>query len=540
MKTKEIKKKMVYAYCVLLLVVAISNAIYMIVNTDILRRMISAVLLSQKQDLFKCFLFLFIFMVVNVVVKFLSNVIQYELRKKETTNLEMDILDRYSMFKCWNINKEMSGYQAVFVNDVPAFINLRVKLFVDFSSSVLMTVLGVGYALSIDVVCTCVSIGLVFFLYFFLNSSMKKLSTLEKELGEKHNNCYSYTWNFFQNLEILSFLNISNTLKKFDENSKETVEFSKKKSKVFANVALGKNIINSGVLIVVALCVALGSIYIDAYTFSMPDILALFIVIPQVSTVISKALQFVSDYKVYKGIEDRINKTFDEPLYNDVKQEMKLIDSVEFKGVSFKYVTGNGCLNDVSFSVNKGENILLSGPSGCGKSTLVKLLLGLIDGYKGEILINGVENNNVNRKSIWDRCSYIGQECMILSSSIKNNVVINEVYDEVRFWNIIEKVGLKEVVSLMPKREQTELTDSNVLSSGERQKLCLARALYKQDLDLLILDEATAALDPSAETEIIQSILDYVMENRKILIWISHNEKMELLAGKVYRIDQPV
>lgn len=315
------------------------------------------------------------------------------------------------------------------------------------------------------------------------------------------------------------------------------MEYAKKKSKVFANVALGKNIINSGVLVVVTLCIAIGSIYVRNYTFGIPDILALFIVIPQISDAIGKFLQLISDYKVYKGIEKRLEKIFEEPIYENKDQEIRHIESIVFKEVCFSYSLESTCIRNANFEVKSGENLLLFGPSGCGKSTLVKLMLGLIEGYTGNIYLSGIDIKDTDRQSIWRRCTYIAQDNMILSSSIKRNIIVNEKYDEVKFGNIVHKVGLSEVISSMPDKERTELADGNILSSGEKQKLCLARALYKENCDVLIMDEATSALDPSAEKEIVEEIIGYVRNSKKILIWISHNDKMLSIADKVYRIN---
>lgn len=528
------KKKGVYS-CLLILSTS-SFSIHMVANTEVLRRIVDCVLKLKNEEL-ACEVFhMFILMGINILFASVSKWLIVVLRKHETKELELKILKRYSNFKCWNVDTNMREYQAILINDVPQYINARVDLVSAFSEGILASIIAIIYALSIDVVSTCVSVGLTVFLYILLFRSLKKLSVYEKQIGEKHNESYSYTWNVFRNLEIVSFLLASKVYKRFDENTEEIVKCAKKKSKILANVSLGKNIINTGVLIVISLCIAVGSLILGKCYVSISDILALFIVIPQISSSMGKVLQLTSDYKTYKGIEERIEKAFLVPLYSRCDSKVDSIKEIRVENVSFNYATANTKLRRINCTVHKGENLLIFGPSGCGKSTLIKIMMGLVEEERGRVCVNGIDRKRIDRESLWKRCTYVSQESIIMQASILQNVILSQEYEEHRFWNVIEFVGLKSVIAKMPHQELTELTDPNVLSRGEKQKLCLARAMYKENVDVIILDEATAALDPSSERKLITRLLNYSRTQKKIMVWISHNEEMLCLADKVCRI----
>ena len=407
-------------YLLLMTMIVLSTFIYSIVNTEILLRIISNILIANKKMVIHLVCMLIIFMGINIFAKSISTSMQYRVRKIETIEYEQYLLKRYGMYKSWNIAKANNDVLAKVVNDVPNVINARVNLFINLLSSILSSIFGILYSMSISISCTGISIFLIVLMYAFLYRSLKDLPIYEKKLGEKHNNNYSYIWNMLQNLEIIPFLNTEKVLSKYKDNAKEIVQYAKRKSKVYANVSLGKNVIGTGVLIVVAICVAINQLVNIDSNISIPDMLALFIVIPQIASALGQILQWFSDYETYKGLKERVNSILLEKTYDSAgKSNVFQINTICFKKVSFEYVKGRKVISGVNFTLVKGKNILLLGPSGCGKSTVIKLLLGLLEGYSGDILINGNQIDNINRKSLWRKCSYIEQEGIILSATLR-------------------------------------------------------------------------------------------------------------------------
>ena len=186
---------------------------------------------------------------------------------------------------------------------------------------------------------------------------------------------------------------------------------------------------------------------------------------------------------------------------------------VKVKNVSFKYPgTKNYALSDVSLHIKNGEKIAIVGENGSGKTTLVKLLCGLYDTSEGSITIDDAP------------LSVVFQDFSLLSLPIGNNIAAGAFYDKNKVWDALEKVGMRSRVEKCEKALDQPLfkdydEDGTDLSSGEAQKLAIARGIYK-DSPIFILDEPTAALDPFAEYEIFTKMNE--ISEEKTTIFISH------------------
>jgi ABC-type multidrug transport system fused ATPase/permease subunit len=200
---------------------------------------------------------------------------------------------------------------------------------------------------------------------------------------------------------------------------------------------------------------------------------------------------------------------------------------IEFKNVSFTYPKADcQTLKNISFTIKKGERVAIVGRNGAGKTTLVKLLTGLYRTSEGVVLINGNEINKYNRDKYYTLISAVFQDIYLFPVSISQNIALCEenTICEDKLTASIQFAGLDKKIDSLPKKHDTLLLKSVVenaieLSGGEKQKLALARALYKDGL-LLILDEPTAALDPIAENEIYLQYNQFAQD--KTSIFISH------------------
>lgn len=201
------------------------------------------------------------------------------------------------------------------------------------------------------------------------------------------------------------------------------------------------------------------------------------------------------------------------------------IKSIEFKNVSFTYPSAeNSTINDMSFKVNKGENIAIVGENGAGKTTAIKLLCGLYYPTKGDILINGKSSRVSSSESYFDLFSAVFQDYGFLPMTIAENICASTDYDKERLYSAFEKSGIADKINSLNKKENTFMIkdvykDAVDFSGGEKQKLLLAKAIYK-NAPVLILDEPTAALDPIAENELYLKYNE--MTNNKISFFISH------------------
>lgn len=201
------------------------------------------------------------------------------------------------------------------------------------------------------------------------------------------------------------------------------------------------------------------------------------------------------------------------------------VDSIEFKNVSFTYPSAEkSTINNMSFKVNKGENIAVVGENGAGKTTAVKLLCGLYYPTSGDILVNGKSSRDFSADSYFNLFSAVFQDYYFMPMTIAENVCTISDYDSERLYSAFEKAGIANKINTLPDKEKSYMIkdvykDAVDFSGGEKQKLLLAKAIYK-NAPVLILDEPTAALDPIAENELYLKYNE--MTSGKISFFISH------------------
>lgn len=212
--------------------------------------------------------------------------------------------------------------------------------------------------------------------------------------------------------------------------------------------------------------------------------------------------------------------------------------AVEFKNVHFRYRDSeNETIKGMDFSVRGGENIAIVGENGAGKTTAIKLLCGLYGVTDGEILVNGENIAQYSQESFFDLFSVVFQDYHFLPVSIAKNIALceEENIDRERMWNCLSEAGIREKIESLPERENTLMNksvhkDAADFSGGEKQKILLARALYK-GAPILILDEPTAALDPIAENELY---LKYsALSEGKTSFFISHRLSSTRFCDKI-------
>ena len=212
---------------------------------------------------------------------------------------------------------------------------------------------------------------------------------------------------------------------------------------------------------------------------------------------------------------------------NDNKPDIdfKDIESIEFQNVSFKYQSAEkSTINNMSFKVNKGENIAIVGENGAGKTTAVKLLCGLYYPTSGEILINGKSNRDFSGNSYFNLFSAVFQDYYFMPMTIAENICATSNYNKEKLFDAFEKAGISNKISRLPNKEKSYMIkdvykEAVDFSGGEKQKLLLAKAIYK-NAPVLILDEPTAALDPIAENELYLKYNE--ITSNKISFFISH------------------
>ena len=199
--------------------------------------------------------------------------------------------------------------------------------------------------------------------------------------------------------------------------------------------------------------------------------------------------------------------------------------TIEFVNVSFKYPkTDFWALKNVSFKFKIGERLAIVGMNGSGKTTLIKLLSRLYEPTEGVITLNGIDIKKYDYDEYQSIFSVVFQDFHIFAFSISDNVSCSLNGDKEKVVECLEQAGFGEKLKELPNGIETIITklydnDGIEISMGEKQKLAIARALYK-DAPFVVLDEPTASLDPISEQEVYNKFNEMVKD--KTAIYISH------------------
>ena len=200
------------------------------------------------------------------------------------------------------------------------------------------------------------------------------------------------------------------------------------------------------------------------------------------------------------------------------------ISSVSFQDVSFAYPSSiSNVLNGINLSASSGQFLGVMGHTGAGKSTILKLIERFYEPQTGKVLINGRDINEFSIESVRSRIGFVSQEPFLFYGTIRDNVAYARDVKESEILDALELAGASEFISQLSNGLDTMVGDRGVmLSGGQRARISLARALLK-DPDLLILDEASAALDAETEKRIQQSLFDGSSGKKKrITIAVAH------------------
>ncbi len=235
-----------------------------------------------------------------------------------------------------------------------------------------------------------------------------------------------------------------------------------------------------------------------------------------------------------KRIDDLLQKKENiENIYEGENTE-KLEGNIRFKSVNFSYVEGRQILNDVTFSINKGEKVALIGETGAGKTTIINLILGFYKINSGNILFDGKNMDDISLESIRKNVSFIQQNPYIFDDTIKRNIIINNnnISDE-NIINILKQVGLYDRVKSFKNGIYEKIND-NSFSKGEKQLLAFARAIAKET-SIYVFDEPTSNVDVESEIQ-LKKVIDNLSKDSTVII-IAHRPATIENVDKILKVE---
>ena len=233
-------------------------------------------------------------------------------------------------------------------------------------------------------------------------------------------------------------------------------------------------------------------------------------------------------------------RLYDTPAGIDTTQErMPFEREIRIEGLSFHFddAPDRDILHDLSLTIRKGERIGIRGASGVGKTTLFNILLGFYRPTQGEVLLDGRPLGQYS-ESCWRRdCGVVMQEATIFADTIARNIgVVDEQPDMERVRRAARMANIDEWIESLPMRYDTKIgLDGHGLSTGQRQRLFIARAAYK-DAKYLFLDEATNSLDAANERSIMEKLQSF-FEGRTVVV-VAHRLSTVMNADNIVVLDR--
>lgn len=206
-------------------------------------------------------------------------------------------------------------------------------------------------------------------------------------------------------------------------------------------------------------------------------------------------------------------------------ERLPLRRDLSLRGITFGY-DATPVLKDFSLRIRRGERVGIKGPSGAGKSTLLNIMAGLLEPQGGEMLVDGARLDDSNRRAWQNSAGYVPQNVFIADATLAENVAFGEdLPDAERVAESLEAAGLAEFARSLPEGIDTLVGESGCrVSGGERQRIGIARALYRRP-DILFLDEATSALDREAERNIHDTLARLSGRDKELtIVAIAHDE----------------
>ncbi len=259
-----------------------------------------------------------------------------------------------------------------------------------------------------------------------------------------------------------------------------------------------------------------------------------------ISSFVNNAIILSADSISISDFREFMNKSDDNAKQKISHRKIKTPISIELKDVCFSY-DDEVIYENFNLKIDEGKKIALVGVNGAGKTTLVKLILNLLEPTSGQVLLNGIDAKDYDKHQYYSQFSVAFQDALVLAYGIDANISMasSERTDQNKVDKVIQMAGLEDKVSTLKHGKYTSAekyldSDGIELSGGERQKLILARALYK-DAPVLILDEPSSALDAIAEAELYEKY--HKMTENKTSIYISHRLSSTRFCDEVLLLD---
>ena len=405
----------------------------------------------------------------------------------------------------------------------------------EFFIAVVKLVVSFVILININITLTLTIFIMIPIMVFFMSSANNHMRKAQKEQRNHVGEINSGIENNILGAKVVkSFANEELEVKKFHKENLRFLDIKKEFYKHMSNFQVVYRIFDGIMYLTV---IVLGSYYMKVGKINAGDMFLYTLYINMLLNTVKKIVDYMEQFqRGMTGIE-RFIEIMD--VKNDIvdKENAKVLTDVsgdiEFENVSFAYPDSDAkVLDDISFSINKGENIAIVGSSGVGKTTISNLIPRFYEVSEGAILIDGTDIRDIKQKSLRDNIGIVQQEVYLFSGTIYENIVYGK--KDASFEDVekaAKMAGAYDFIMELPDKFDTYIGERGTkLSGGQKQRISIARVFLKNP-PILILDEATSALDNNSEAIVQQSL--EILSKGRTTITIAHRLSTIRNASKI-------
>jgi ATP-binding cassette subfamily B protein len=418
-------------------------------------------------------------------------------------------------------------------NDVESLNQLFSSGLITMFADILLILWIVGFMFYINTNLTLISLIILPLLLIVTSLFRKKVRVLFRDLRAEISKINSFLNEFISGIQTVKIFNQENKL----EN--EFNKINKKIKDLNINTVFYYSLFYPAVEMISSIAVGLILWYAASNIISGEITVGVLIAFLQYAQMFFRPIRDLSEkYTTLQNAmasSERIFATLDTDDFikqNDNIQYYELIDSIEFKDLSFSYDNSKWVLKNINLQIKKGEVVAIVGPTGSGKTSIINLLLRFYEYQKGDILIDGISIRNYNESSLRKKISIVQQEIFLFSKTIFENITLGN--KDISFEQVehsAKELGFYDFILTLPEGFNTKMSErGQTLSLGQRQLLSFCRA-YVNNPDILILDEATSNIDTHTEI-LIEDALDKILRGRTSII-IAHRLSTIKSADKI-------
>ena len=473
---------------------------------------------------------------------FFNKVMFAKLRGITVMDIRNEMFQKYLYQSLAFFGKNKVGDSLVrMVSDVRIVSNFFIKSAFDVIRNCLLVLMYAGLAIFLNF--KLFFISLIVFPIFTLgiNYLGNKIKKYASRIQKQSSTMFSNVEETLNSMRIVKAFSRENfEMKKFERINRKNY-FAWTKSMIYRAVNVPLSEFNGTIMGIIVLLIGGKAILSHDASFTLGAFTSFLLAIFSMLHPIKQFTEAYADIRKALVSLDRIyviiNRKSEIMESSDQANKNDFTDKIELKNVSFAYEDGDQVLSDVSFTINKGEQVALVGNSGAGKTTLVNLLSRMYDHTSGEILLDGIPTDRINLRDLRTLFGTVTQESILFNETIANNIrygSLQDISDE-EVKTAARIAFADEFIETMPMKYETMLSPRGAnLSGGQKQRVCIARAIVGNP-PILIFDEATSALDSESEQKVQQAI-EQATRNRTVVV-IAHRLSTILSSNKIVVMD---